>query len=44
MASLTLTAGEPPRDMLERTALVTLLGFAAALQLSIFAAELLLFV
>src|SRR5512144_1535298 len=43
MASLTLTAGEPPRDMLERTALVTLLGFAAALQLSIFAAELLLF-
>jgi len=43
MASLTLTAGDPPRDTLERAALLLLLGFAAALQLSIFAAELLLF-
>ncbi|HSL19940.1 MAG TPA: O-antigen ligase family protein [Vicinamibacterales bacterium] len=42
MSSLTLTAGESPRDRLEYGALIALLGFAAALQLSIAAADILL--
>lgn len=42
MSSLTLTAGDPPSDRLEYGALVALLGFAAALQLSIAVADILL--
>ena len=42
MTSLTLTAGDPPSDRLEYGALVALLGFAAALQLSIAVADILL--
>ena len=42
MTSLTLTAGDPPSDRLEYGALVALLGFAAALQLSIAIADILL--
>jgi O-antigen ligase len=42
MTSLTLTAGNPPGDRLEYGALLALLGFAAALQLSIAAADILL--
>lgn len=42
MSSLTLTAGEPPRDRVEFGALLALLGFAAALQISIAAAHILL--
>jgi O-antigen ligase len=42
MSSLTLTAGDSPGDRLEYGALVALLGFAAALQLSIAAADILL--
>lgn len=42
MSSLTLTAGDPPSDRLEYGALLALLGFAAALQLSIAAADILL--
>jgi O-antigen ligase len=42
MSSLTLTAGDPPRDRVESAALVALLGFAAALQISIAAANILL--
>ncbi len=44
MSSLTLTAGDPPSDRLEYGALLALLGFAAALQLSIAAADILLVV
>jgi O-antigen ligase len=42
MSSLTLTAGSPPHDRLESGALLALLGFAAALQVSIAAADILL--
>jgi O-antigen ligase len=42
MSSLTLTAGDPPSDRLEYGALAALLGFAAALQLSIAVADILL--
>jgi O-antigen ligase len=42
MSSLTLTAGDPPSDRLEYGALLALLGFAAALQLSIAVADILL--
>jgi O-antigen ligase len=42
MSSLTLTAGDPPRDRVEFGALLALLGFAAALQISIAAANILL--
>jgi putative inorganic carbon (hco3(-)) transporter len=42
MPSLTLTAGDPPRDRLEWGALLALLGFAASLQLSIAVAQSLL--
>jgi O-antigen ligase len=42
MSSLTITAGDPPSDRLESGALLALLGFAAALQLSIAAADILL--
>jgi O-antigen ligase len=42
MSSLTFTAGNPPRDRLEYGAVVALLGFAAALQLSIAVADILL--
>jgi O-antigen ligase len=42
MTSLTLTAGDPPSDRFEYGALVALLGFAAALQLSIAVADILL--
>src|SRR5512144_1772386 len=42
MTSLTLTAGEQPSDRLEYGALVALLGFAAALQLSLAVADILL--
>ena len=38
MTTLTLVAGAPPRDRLEWTAVAGLLGFVAALQLSIAAA------
>lgn len=41
MTSLTLTAGDPPSDRLEYGALLALLGFAAALQLSIAVADIL---
>ncbi len=44
MTSLTLTAGDPPSDRLEYGALLALLGFAAALQLSIAVADILLVV
>ncbi len=42
MSTLTMTAGDRPRDRLEAGALLALLGFAAALQLSIAAADILL--
>ena len=42
MSTLTMTAGDQPRDRLEAGALLALLGFAAALQLSIAAADILL--
>jgi len=42
MTSLTATAGSPPRDRVEQGAVLTLLGFAAALQISIAAANILL--
>jgi O-antigen ligase len=42
MSSLTLTAGDPPSDRFEYGALIALLGFAAALQLSIAVADILL--
>jgi O-antigen ligase len=42
MSALTMTAGDPPRDRLESGALLALLGFAAALQISIAAADILL--
>ncbi len=42
MSSLTFAAGDPARDRLESGALLALLGFAAALQLSIAAADILL--
>ena len=38
MTTLTLVAGAPPRDRLEWAAVAGLLGFVAALQLSIAAA------
>ena len=38
MTTMTLVAGAPPRDRLEWTAVAGLLGFVAALQLSIAAA------
>jgi O-antigen ligase len=42
MTSLTVTAGAPPRDRFEQAGLLALLGFAAALQVSIAAAGILL--
>lgn len=44
MTSLAITAGTPPRDRLEQTGLVALLGFVGALQVSIAAAGILLLV